>query len=251
MNFSGKTVQGKTIISLQNGQQIGKLRGLVIDPDNISVAALFLESKALFKDKMIIPYDKVHSIDEIITVKNSNCLEKASIKSSLGKLVKQKITFFGTQIITEDGSILGSVDDFIFDVKTGQIKSLLVTGKIYEKILRGSAELPVSNISTIGKDAIIAKSGSKEALLLSEDGLSEKMESLKGSSSKLWSTTKDSTLKWSKQLSSTLRNLTSQKEEPLQDNDGCRLKEQEAEHCPEANQESSEDNQEIEDTKKS
>ncbi|KUO50724.1 MAG: hypothetical protein APF76_15620 [Desulfitibacter sp. BRH_c19] len=238
MKFTGKNVQGKIIISLQNGQQIGKLKGLIINPDNITVAALLLESKALFKDKMIISYDKVHSIDEIITVKYSNCLERASIKSPLGKLVKQKLNFFGTPIITEEGSILGSVEDFIFDVKTGQINSLLVKGKIYEKIFRGSAELPVSQVTTIGNDAIIAKAGSKEALLLSEDGLSEKMDSLKGSSSKLWNTTKGSTIKWSKHLSTTLKNLTSQKEENLQGND-C---------SPE---EFTENKQETQDTKKS
>lgn len=219
MNFRGKNVHGKVIISLENGQQIGKLNGLVINTKDIIVAALLIESKALFKDKMLIPYEKVHSIDEIITVKQSNCLEKVSLQTPLGKLVKQKNSLFGTQVITEEGSILGLVEDYIFEVETGQIKSLLITGKIYEKILRGSAEMPISQVSIIGNDAIIAKSGSKEALLLSEDGLSEKMESLKGSSSKLWSTTKDSTIKWSKQLSSTLKNLTSQKEENIHDND--------------------------------
>ncbi|WP_028306558.1 PRC-barrel domain-containing protein [Desulfitibacter alkalitolerans] len=225
MNFRGKNIHGKIIISLQNGQHIGKLKGLVIDPENITVAALLIESKALFKDKMIIPYDKVHSVDEIITVKNSSCLEKASKSTLTGRLVKQNFNLFGARIITEDGSILGTVEDFTLDVKTGKVMSLLVTGKVFEKYFKGTAELPVSQIITIGRDAIIAKAGSKEALLISDDALAEKIETIKDSSAKLWSTTKDSTIKWSKQLSATLKNLTSSKEDTQQNHQEASLEE--------------------------
>lgn len=227
MNFRGKNIHGKMIISLQNGQHIGKLKGLVIDPENISVAALLIESKALFKDKMIIPYDKVHSVDEIITVKSTSCLEKASKNTLTGRLVKQNFNLFGARIITEDGSILGTVEDFTLDVKTGKIMALSITGSVYEKYFKGMAELPISQIVTIGRDAVIAKAGSKEALLIPDDALAEKIESIKDSSAKLWSTTKDSTLKWSKQLSATLKNLTSSKEDTQQNHQESSLEETE------------------------
>ena len=212
MNFSGKNIHGKTIISLENGQHIGKLSGLVIDHENISIAALLIESKALFKEKMIIPYDKVHSIDEIVTVKSTNCLEKASTNTFTEKLIQKNLTLFGTRIITEGGAILGSVEDFTLDVKTGKVVSLLIASKSYEKYLKGMAELPISHIVTIGRDAIIAKAGSKDALLIPDDTLAEKIEAIKDSSVKLWDTTKDSTLKWSKQLSATFRNITSKED---------------------------------------
>ena len=216
MNFSGKNIHGKTIISLENGQHIGKLAGLVIDPENISVAALLIESKALFKDKMIIPYDKVHSVDEIITVKSTSCLEKASTNTFTGKLVQKNFTLFGTRIITEGGAILGSVEDFTLDVKTGKIISLLISSKSYEKYLKGMSELPISQVVTVGRDAIIAKAGSKDALLIPDDTLAEKIDAIKDSSFKLWDTTKDSTLKWSKQLSGKFKNITSSKEDTRQ-----------------------------------
>lgn len=216
MNFRGKSIHGKMIISLQNGQHIGKLKGLVIDPENVSVAALLIESKALFKDKMIIPYDKVHNVDDIITVKSTSCLEKASKNTLTGRLVKQNFTLFGARIITEDGSVLGTVEDFTLDVKTGKIMSLLITSSVYEKYFKGMAELPISQIVTIGRDAVIARAGSREALLIPDTALAEKIESLKDSSAKIWNTTKDSTLKWSKQLSATLKNLTTPKEESKQ-----------------------------------
>jgi sporulation protein YlmC with PRC-barrel domain len=212
MSSSGKNIHGKIIISLENGQHIGKLTGLVINPECISVAALLIESKALFKDKMIIPYDKVHSIDEIVTVKNTSCLEKASANTLIGQLVQKNLTIFGTRIITEGGAILGSVEDFTLDVKTGKIMSLLIASKSYEKYLKGMAELPISHVITIGRDAIITKTGSKDALLMPDDTLAEKVESIKSSSAKLWDTTKDSTLKWSKHLSSTFKNITSKED---------------------------------------
>jgi len=212
MNSSGKNIHGKIIISLENGQHIGKLTGLVINPEYISIAALLIESKALFKDKMIIPYDKVHSIDEIVTVKNTSCLEKASANTLIGQLVQKNLTIFGTRIITEGGAILGSVEDFTLDVKTGKIISLLIASKSYDKYLKGMAELPISHVITIGRDAIIAKAGSKDALLMPDDTLAEKVEAIKSSSAKLWDTTKDSTLKWSKHLSCTFKNITSKED---------------------------------------
>lgn len=210
-NIRGKSTQGKFIVSLQDGEQIGKLKELILDPEKYTIVALLIESKNIFKEKMVILYDQVHNIDEVITVKNSNSLEKATVNPHINKLLKQKTNIYGTQIITEDGSILGIVEDFLFDIGTGEIISIQISDKIYQKILKGNSELPITYVLTVGNDAVIVKADSKEAMLTPDDSLSEKVESLKESSTKLWNTTKGSTAKLSKQFSKSLKILTSQK----------------------------------------
>ncbi len=206
MLLKGKSTLGKTIICLQNGQQMGKVKGIIIDPTAVKVAALFLESKAIFKEKIFVPYDKVHSIEEVVTVKYTNCTEKPHSSSHLGQLFRNRTSIYGAKIITESGTILGTVDDFLFDTTTGQIEHLIIAEKFHDKLFMRTSQLTVSYIVTIGDDAIIAKADAKDALCEVSGNISEKVESIKDSSKKIWSTTKGTTLKWVKSLSHSKEN---------------------------------------------
>ncbi|MEW6623733.1 MAG: PRC-barrel domain-containing protein [Bacillota bacterium] len=207
MSIKGKTVLGKAIVCLQNGQQIGRVKGLIIDPDETSVVALLVENKALYKDKMVVQYGKVYGIAEVVTVKYANSLEKAQASSPIGRLLRDKIAFYGAKVITEDGSIIGTIDDFLFDTATGKIETLVISGKIHEKIFKGTLELPISQVTTIGRDAVIAKSRAVDALVEPESHLAAKVEAIKASGSKVWNATRDTTSRFRRQLSLTFKNL--------------------------------------------
>ena len=57
------------IISLQEGQQIGYVKSLILDAGTKSLAAIVVDPKGLFKDQRIIPYSKVVSVgDDAITI---------------------------------------------------------------------------------------------------------------------------------------------------------------------------------------
>lgn len=86
-----KKILSLPIISLKEGQQIGFVRNIVIDPKAKAVAALMVDPKGFFKEQRIIPYNRVVSIGEnVITVSTENQAEKATNLPDILELLKEK-----------------------------------------------------------------------------------------------------------------------------------------------------------------
>ncbi|HBT20688.1 MAG TPA: hypothetical protein DEA47_04940 [Peptococcaceae bacterium] len=68
-----RSILSMPIFSLEEGQQIGKVRGLVVDPETFSVAAIVTDKQSWFGDYKIIPYENVVSIGEhALTIDKKN-----------------------------------------------------------------------------------------------------------------------------------------------------------------------------------
>ena len=50
-----KTLLSMRIISLEEGQQIGRVRGIVVDPEHLSIAALVTDKQGWFGDFKVVP----------------------------------------------------------------------------------------------------------------------------------------------------------------------------------------------------
>ncbi|MDR3600115.1 MAG: PRC-barrel domain-containing protein [Desulfosporosinus sp.] len=178
------------IISLQEGQQIGYVKSLILDASTKSLAAIVVDPKGLFKDQRIIPYSKVVSVgDDAITIDKEAHVEKTSNLPELLDLVKEKLTIIGTKMVTETGKTLGTAEEYYVDPKTGAITQIEISGGKLEGFLSGKAWISAEYIITIGHDVIIAQKGSENALAVADKGLSETFKNLLHSTSHLASET--------------------------------------------------------------
>ncbi|MDR3541900.1 MAG: PRC-barrel domain-containing protein [Desulfosporosinus sp.] len=178
------------IISLQEGQQIGYVKSLILDAGTKSLAAIVVDPKGLFKDQRIIPYSKVVSVgDDAITIDKESHVEKTSNLPELLDLVKEKLTIIGTKMVTETGKTLGTADEYYVDPKTGEITQIEISGGKLEGFLTGKAWISAEHIMTIGHDVIVAQKGSENALTVADKGLSETFKNLFHSTSHLASET--------------------------------------------------------------
>ncbi|MHB8156855.1 MAG: PRC-barrel domain-containing protein, partial [Desulfocucumaceae bacterium] len=124
-----KQFLGMTVVSLEEGQQIGSVRGLVINPASKNVAALIIEQKGWFREQKFIPFSKVHNIGEdVITIDRGNRVERGASLPEILKLFKDRVTITGSRLVTEKGSILGVVDEYYIDLQTGDIVGLEFSG---------------------------------------------------------------------------------------------------------------------------
>ena len=178
------------IISLQEGQQIGYVKSLILDAGTKSLAAIVVDPKGLFKDQRIIPYSKVVSVgDDAITIDKGSHVEKTSNLPELLDLVKQKLTIIGTKMVTETGKTLGTADEYYVDPKTGEITQIEISGGKLEGFLSGKAWISAEYIITIGHDVIVTQKDSENTLTVADKGLSETFKNLIHSTSHLASET--------------------------------------------------------------
>lgn len=145
------------VIDLKEGLLVGKVLSVIVDSINRKILGLEVKGKAFLKSKLyFLPINNVKRIgpDAITIIDATYLVEKDNDPqlslASQGDLV-------GKKLVSEDGDLVGSVDNFSFDEK-GDLISLYLSESRGDKFFKGENVLPVSSITNIGKDFIVVKS---------------------------------------------------------------------------------------------
>ncbi len=191
------------VISLEEGQQIGTIKGLVVDPMLKRVAALIIEQKGWFNDQKFIPYNNVHSVGEdAVTVKHGTMLQKGGNLPEIISLTKNKVKVGGARIVTESGTLMGEADDYYVNLASGEMIGMEFSGSFINSLFSGKAFLDINHVLTIGKDMIVCSNQALDEAIKLDGGLQEKLRDVKDSTSNLW----ESTIQKTRELGSNVNN---------------------------------------------
>ncbi|MCL5290150.1 MAG: PRC-barrel domain-containing protein [Bacillota bacterium] len=204
---------GMPVISLAEGQQMGTVKGLVVDPVQQKVAALIIEQKGWFSEQKFVPYGKVRSVGaDAITIDQGAVVEKGTGLPDILKLFKDKVAIIGCKIIMENGSNLGEVDEYFVEETTGSIVGLEVIGNLLNSIIKGKSYLDIGFVNTIGKQLVVVSNDAMVNTVKIDGGLQETVKQIKDSTSHIW----ESTLQKTKELGSKTKELSSKTKEELE-----------------------------------
>jgi uncharacterized protein YrrD len=193
MFFRCKELLGLPVISLEEGQQLGVVRELVIDREEACVAAIVISPKGFLKESRVLAYAKVQSVgSHAVTVAKATQADK-SLSQQLTRFTSRSLE--GTRIITDQGNALGTIEDVIINTQSGKIAFLEISGNLIEGILKKQASLAIEFIKTLGKDVIVASAEAEANLIYSENSLQCKLKSVGDSTFKVlentWNKTKE------------------------------------------------------------
>ncbi len=161
MIYKSKKLVGMPVVSLADGHQLGRVKRLLIDQQKMCIMAFTIDRKGWFKEQPVIPYSYVKNVgNHAITVDHANAVVRLSSLPELESLAKKSLPFLGVKVISEEGTILGTVNDFYFDPQDGTIRSL----EIKSGPLHSPRVLENNLVITCGRDAVIVKSGAEENL---------------------------------------------------------------------------------------
>ncbi|MCL5935451.1 MAG: PRC-barrel domain-containing protein, partial [Firmicutes bacterium] len=188
---------------------IGSVRSLVVDPAKMEVAALIIEQRGWFREQKIIPYAKVKSIgSDAVTINQSSNVQKPISLPEMLKLIKERANPIGTKVIAENGTVIGTVDEFHIDEATGKITGLEVSGKLLESLYKGKAILPIDSVSTIGTDVIVVTNDAESNLQKIDGGLQETIQNIREGTSSIL----ESTIQRTKEISRNIKEKYEKKE---------------------------------------
>lgn len=218
MFAKSKSLLSMQIISLEEGQQIGRVRGIVVNPDNFTIAALVTDRQGWFGDYKVVPFEKVISIgDHAVTIDQKSSIEKPSNLPEIARLMKQKQPLLGAKVFSESGTLLGIIDELLYETDTGAIDSLEISGRFLESLLRGRSSIPVSAVKTLGRDAVIVSTDYRKNMRSIESPVKTKLDTVKSSGKKLFGSTKRVTKKLSKSLTESIDEFTGNNDEEKND----------------------------------
>ena len=209
-----KQFQGMNVVSLEEGQQIGAIGGLVINPAQKNVAALIIEQKGWFREQKFIPFSKVHSIGEdIITIDRINRAEKGTSLPEILKLFKDRVNVIGSRLVAENGTALGMVDEYYIDLQTGNIVGLEFSGGTVSNLFRGSAFLDINHVRTLGTRIIICNNSCLDSIVKMDGGLQEALRSFRDNTGQLLETTFQKTRGLGRSLNQSIEKIKKDRKE--------------------------------------
>ncbi|MDP4092848.1 MAG: PRC-barrel domain-containing protein [Bacillota bacterium] len=168
-------VVGLPVICINSGKQEGVVKDVIFNPREKEATALLLESQGLRVGQKIIPVEKVSSFG-----KNAVMIEDSSSISVLKRTHKKteanKGEVRGMKVYSKTGDTLGTVEDVLFDSKSGIIEGLEISDGIYEDLMKGRKVLPVIEKVEFGSENIIADGKALEEMIDTGGGLKKLLD---------------------------------------------------------------------------
>ncbi|MEN8701180.1 PRC-barrel domain-containing protein [Bacillus infantis] len=153
-------ITGLPIISISDGQQVGKVKSLVINPEKGSIDFLTIEHEDWQVSVKAIPFKKVVGIGEYaVTVESDNAVIDLNEIPIANQLVNKKIRITNTKVMTRKGELIGEISEFYVDDETGNILGMDIKSGSSEQILRSDFVL------TYGKDIVIVKEDAADGFI--------------------------------------------------------------------------------------
>ncbi|WP_137744272.1 PRC-barrel domain-containing protein [Robertmurraya siralis] len=157
------------IISILDGNQVGKVKSLVINPDKGSVDFLMIDHEEFQVSVKAIPFKKVVGIGEYaVTIDSENAVIDLNEIPIANQLVNKKIKITGTKVMTRKGELIGEAIEYFIDQETGNILGMQL------KLTDKEVALPSESVVTFGKDIIIVKEDAASYFLNSVEELEGK-----------------------------------------------------------------------------
>ncbi len=176
MTKRSRNLLGLPVISLDDGLKLGHVRGLVVDPPNKALAAVIVESGGLIREQRFIPLTKIHSMRfDAVTVKKNAGAEKGTALPHIVQLWKDRITLTGSRVISENGTVLGRVQDYTVNVENGRIEGIELADSSLNRVLKGNSFIPANLVRTIAKETIVVADQAVASMEQLGGGLEERL----------------------------------------------------------------------------
>jgi len=162
-------LSGKAVVDVDAAEKLGKIDRVVLDPDARRIAGfVVVRGSSLLGtgEHLLVAASSVHAIGpDAVTVHHRQGAAETDTNADLQHLPRVS-DMVGRKVVSDQGQLLGSVDDVLIDEATGRIIGYaLATGDLDEKMKsllskRGEAKRPpflrADADLRAGKDLIVA-----------------------------------------------------------------------------------------------
>lgn len=142
---------GFPIISISAGEEIGRVKSIIVNPEKGSVDFLTVEHEDWQVSVKAIPFQKIIGIGKYaITVENAHSILDLNEIPIANQLINKKIDIKGAQVMTRLGEFVGEVTEYYVNEKNSQILSVDLTTENQE-----SMGISSEDIITYGEKLLI------------------------------------------------------------------------------------------------
>jgi uncharacterized protein YrrD len=155
-NHMSLDLRGKKIVSVTNGEIIGEVVDVLVDPEQRYVAALVTSKGNLFRrETQMLARDDITVIGKhVILSTRPDVVRNSEDFSTSEKWVAVSDHLRGNDVVTNDGTRVGRLQDIIIDAQ-GQIVGYSLSNVSVSGPIADTKQIPASSVMSFGKDVVI------------------------------------------------------------------------------------------------
>lgn len=171
MLIKASSIIGLKVVSLRQGEDLGKVYDVVYDPEKRMVRAILIDEKGWGPDSRVILIKEIQNIGrDAITVSSAKVVKKASeVPDPVAGVSPTTAQLKKMNLVSEKGTNLGRIADLSFDSNTGNVEETEISQGAINDLRYGRRKLAAKDIVKVGKDNIIVSAET-------EDKFREQME---------------------------------------------------------------------------
>jgi uncharacterized protein YrrD len=145
---------GLSVISIEDGTEVGRVSDLVINPVKGTVEYLVIDNGLKYLGIKILPFERVGGVGEYaVTIQTAAAIIDLNEQPEINDLLEKNIRVKGTKVLTIKGKLFGTVNEFIVDEDNeGKIAGCEV---IPVRDPDNTGVIAADIIITFGKDVLI------------------------------------------------------------------------------------------------
>jgi len=141
---------GLPVIDISEGNEMGTVARIVLNPIEGSVAALVIDDGKWYLGAKLLPFAAIAGLGEsAVTIISSNAILTIENAPAMEQLLCTDVAVIGTKVLTKAGRIQGTVKEIIIDI-TGKIIACEI-----EELNGEIRNISVERILTFGKKVTI------------------------------------------------------------------------------------------------
>lgn len=176
MNAKAQTIKrsqliNRLVLERNTVADLGRVEQLWINPQSHQVVALTCKSGLIRGQKQVFTWDDITQIGEDAVLVNSGISDESKNRTQ----PEQAIHAMNHEVWTDGGKKIGTIVDYIFELKTGFINSYLYTYQGLRRMLEGVYIVPATAVSSVGNKRLIVLEAAIEPPQQYSEGFGKKM----------------------------------------------------------------------------
>lgn len=156
---------GLSVLCIETGKQVGEVEEALLSVRDATLDSLVVSGGTWLTEKKLLPFAQLHRVGpDAVTVRS----DAALLPWPEGYAAQHKLyaakELRGKRLDSEAGAHLGVLADIVFDSRTGEIRSYLVSDGWVSDLLHGRAEMPLPQAQTVCEDRIIVPESMEKLL---------------------------------------------------------------------------------------
>jgi uncharacterized protein YrrD len=159
---NAKDLQGLAIVDVKGGNKLGSADEIVVSPDNGRVLGFVMKSMGVLSpNERIVEMSDVRSIGpDAITVEGEEVAHTSGAAAEVFQQARSgKRTLNGKKVVTQDGTVVGTVTDYTIDEREARVTGLILGGGLFEK----GDVIPADRIVSVGSDVVVVSEPGAES----------------------------------------------------------------------------------------